>query len=97
MKTYIVLANLTDQGLRSIKDSTRRADAVQAAAGKFGVRMTQVYWTLGQHDMVLIVEAPDEAAFTAFGLAIGAQGNVHTQTLRAFSREEMNAILSRLP
>ena len=97
MATYIVLANMTEQGLRNIKDSTRRADAVQAAAGKFGVRVLHIYWTLGQHDMVAVCEAPDEATFTAFGLAIGLQGNVHTQTMRAFSREEMNAILAKLP
>jgi uncharacterized protein with GYD domain len=97
MATYIVLGNFTDQGLRSIKDSTKRTDALQAAAGRFGVKMSHVYWTMGQHDMVAVVEAPDEAAFTAFGLAIGAQGNIRTQTLRAFSREEMNAILGRLP
>ena len=95
MATYIVLANLTDEGLRNIKESTKRADAVQAAAGKFGVRMTHTYWTLGQHDMVMVVEAPDEASFTAFGLAIGAQGNVHTQTLRAFTADELDRITGK--
>jgi len=58
--------------------------------------MTQLYWTLGHYDLVAIVEAPDDKAATAFALAVGAAGNVRTQTLRAFGREEMNGILGKL-
>ncbi|GAB4168432.1 MAG: GYD domain-containing protein [Rhodocyclaceae bacterium] len=96
MATYIALSNFTDQGIRNVKDSTKRADAVKEAARKFGARMTQVYWTLGHYDLVAIIEAPDEASATAFALAIGAAGNVRTQTLRAFSQEEMNGILAKM-
>lgn len=96
MATYIVLTNFTDQGVRSIKDTTKRADMVREQAGRFGVTAKDFYWTLGSYDVVVVFEAPDDASMTAFGLAIGAQGNVRTQTLRAFTREEMNGILGRL-
>ncbi len=96
MATYIALSNFTEQGIRNVKDSTKRADAVKDAAGKFGARLTQIYWTLGKHDLVAVIEAPDDAAATAFALAIGAAGNVRTQTLRAFSKDEMSAILAKL-
>jgi uncharacterized protein with GYD domain len=97
MATYIALCNFTDQGIRNVKDSTKRADAVKEAAKKLGVTMTQIYWTLGHYDLVTIIEAPDNKSATAFALAVGAAGNVRTQTLQAFSKEEMNGILGKMP
>ena len=96
MATYIVLNSFTDQGIRSVKDSTKRADAVRDLAKKFGVTAKEFFWTLGSYDIVAIYDAPDDASMTAFGLAIGAAGNVRTQTMRAFSREEMNGVLAKL-
>ena len=96
MATYIALANFTEQGVRSIKDSTKRADAVKALGTKFGVNMTNIFWTLGQYDLVTICEAESDAAIAAFGLAIGAAGNVRLQTLRAFTKGEMDGIISKL-
>jgi uncharacterized protein with GYD domain len=95
MATYIVLSNFTDQGVRNVKETTKRADAITETAKKLGASVKQVFWTLGQYDVVAVCEAPDDAAITALGLAIGAAGNSRTQTLRAFSRDEMNAILSK--
>ena len=97
MFTYIALSNFTDQGIRTVKDSTKRADAVKAAAKKFGATMTQIYWTMGKYDVVAIIEAPDDASATAFALAIGMAGNIRMQTLRAFSKDEMDGILGKLP
>lgn len=96
MVTFISLCTFTDQGIRTIKDSTKRADMVMEAASKFGAKMTHVYWTQGQYDLVSIVEAPDDLAATAFGLAIASAGNVRMQTLRAFNRAEMNSVLGKL-
>jgi uncharacterized protein with GYD domain len=96
MATFISLASFTDQGIKNVNDTVKRADAVRAAGDKFGVKIKDIYWTLGDHDMVVIFEAPDDAAFTAFGLTIGKAGNVRTQTLRAFDRDEMNAILAKV-
>lgn len=96
MATYIALSSFTDQGVRSVKDTVKRADAVQEAAGKFGAKMTQIFWTQGAYDVVAIIDAPDDQSATAFALAIGMSGNIRTQTLRAFSRDEMSSILAKL-
>lgn len=96
MVTFISLCTFTDQGIRTIKESTKRADMVMEAASKFGSKMTHLYWTQGQYDLISIIEAPDEASATAFGLAIASAGNVRMQTLRAFNRNEMNSILGKL-
>ncbi|OGA77404.1 MAG: GYD family protein [Betaproteobacteria bacterium RIFCSPLOWO2_12_FULL_65_14] len=96
MATYILLCNFTDQGIRNVKDTTKRADAVKEAGKKFGANMKEIFWTQGQYDMVVTVEAPDDASVSAFALAVGAAGNVRGQTLRAYSKDEMKAILSKL-
>ncbi len=96
MATYISLTSFTDQGIRSAKETTRRADAVRELGKKYGVTVRDFFWTLGSYDVVAIFDAPDDASMTAFGLAIGSAGNVRTQTLRAFTQEEMGGILRRL-
>jgi uncharacterized protein with GYD domain len=96
MATYISFTSFTDQGIRSVKESTKRADAVKEAAKKFGAQMTQIYWTLGQYDIVAVIEAKDDQSAAAFAMAVGAAGNVRSNTLRAFTREEMNGILTKL-
>jgi uncharacterized protein with GYD domain len=94
--TYIALMNFTDQGIRSVKETTKRADAAKEAARKLGVDMKQIYWTVGQYDLVTVIEAPNDESATAFALSTSSAGNVRTQTLRAFSRDETNAILAKL-
>ncbi len=96
MVRYIALCSFTDQGIRGIKETTKCADAVKDAAKKFGANITHMFWTLGSYDLISIVEAPDEMSGTAFALAIGAAGNLRMQTLRAFSKEEMNGILGKM-
>ena len=96
MSTYIALCNFTDQGIRSVKETISRSEAVQAAAGKFGVRMTHLVWTLGHYDLVATIEAPDDESATAFALAVASNGYVRMQTLRAFTKDELSGILDRL-
>jgi len=96
MATYISLTNFTDQGIRGVKDTTKRAEGVRKLAKKYGVTAKDFFWTLGSFDLVVIFEAPDDESMTALGLAIGMAGNVRTQTLRAFSKDEMNSILVKL-
>lgn len=96
MATYITLANFTDQGIKSVKDTTKRAAAVQEAAKKFGATMPHIYWTMGSYDLIAMVEAPDDLSASAFSLAIGMAGNIRGQTLRAFNKDEMNTILTKL-
>jgi uncharacterized protein with GYD domain len=96
MATYVVLASYTDQGLRNVKETTKRVEAYQARAQKAGVTTKEIYWTLGQYDIVVIVEAPNEEAVTSVLFSAGSLGNVRTQTLRAFSAEEMGRIISKM-
>jgi uncharacterized protein with GYD domain len=97
MATYIGLATFTDQGIRTVKDTTKRADAVRESASRFGVQVRDIYWTLGSYDVDTVCEADNDAAITAFSLAVGSAGNVRFQTLRALSRDEMTAVLQKLP
>ena len=96
MPTYIVLASFTEQGIKNVKDSPKRADAFKDAAKKSGATVKEMLWTLGQYDIVTIVEAPDDATITAIGLNAGKQGNVRTQTLRALSEAEMKGIIGKV-
>jgi uncharacterized protein with GYD domain len=95
--TYISLWNFTDQGIRAVKDTTKRAGIVKEMAQKAGVTMKDIYWTQGTFDGVVIFEASDEETLAAVGLALGAMGNVRTQTMRALSLDEMNTVLGKLP
>ena len=97
MATYITLSTFTEQGIKSVKDTVKRADAVKEAAGKFGVTLQSIHWTQGQYDIIGVWEAKDELSIAAMGLAIAQAGNISTQTLRAFSRDDMTAILAKVP
>ena len=96
MATYVVLLNWTDQGIRTVKETVARADAAAETMEQLGGKLKQIYWTLGAHDIVTIIEAPDDETATAIALASSSQGNVRTTTLRAFDREEVNAIIGKL-
>src|SRR5512132_1163514 len=95
MSTYIVLLQFTDQGIRTVKETTKRAAAAKDTAAKMGAQITELFWTLGGYDLVIIAEAPDEETITAVMLKLASLGNVKSQTLRAFRSKEMEAILSK--
>ena len=96
MSTYIALAKFTDQGLKSVKDTVKRADTARETASKYGVQMKDIYWTLGEYDIVILLDAQDDASLTAFNLALSSMGNVKFQTLKAFNREETTALLGKI-
>ena len=96
MATYVVLTKFTDQGIRSAKDSPKRAEAFKKMAETFGATVKELFWTQGRYDIVTIVEAPDEISATALNLSISALGNVRTESLRAFSATEMMTIVNRM-
>jgi len=96
MATYIVLGQFTDQGIKNVKDTAQRAQALKDLAKKFNATVTAVYWTLGQFDTAAIVDAQDDASLNALLLSLGRLGNIRTQTFRAFSENEMGQILGRL-
>ena len=97
MATFVVLVNFTDQGIRNVKDTGKRADAYRELAKKAGATVKEIYWTLGKHDVVSILDAPDTATVTALNLSAGALGNVRTQTLPAFTADEIGGILAKMP
>ena len=97
MPTYVTLFNWTDQGIRNVTQTTQRVDSgVQLAEQKYGVRLRELYWTVGPYDIVAHWEAPDEQSLSAFLLELGSVGNVRSTTLRAYDRDEMSGILERL-
>jgi uncharacterized protein with GYD domain len=96
MVAYVVLANFTDQGIRSAKESPKRAEAFKAMAKTFGVTVKELVWTQGRYDVVTIVDAPDEASFMSLTLSLGALGNVRTESLRAFSADEMTKVVGNM-
>ena len=95
MLTYVVLMNFTHQGMTTVKDSPKRAQAAKAKMEKLGVTI-KMLWTQGQYDLVSILEAPDEATARTVTLAIASQGNVRLQTMRAFTSDEMTATVDKL-
>jgi uncharacterized protein with GYD domain len=97
MATYILLSNYTDQGIRNVKESPKRLDAVRELAKQFGAQIKDVHLTFGAYDFVLTVEAPDDAAMAKFNLAVASRGNVRTTTLKAFSEADFRKIVSSLP
>jgi uncharacterized protein with GYD domain len=97
MVRYIALMNFTDQGLRGIKDTTKRAAAAQRLAKEFGCEFKSIHWTQGAYDLVITLEGKDEQSLSAFSLATATLGNVRVQTLRAFDAAEMDKILARVP
>ena len=95
MPAYITLANFTDQGARTIKDSPARFEAFKAQAGDAGVNIKSVHWTTGAFDLVLVSEGSEEAVMKVT-MKTAMLGNIRTQTLRGFSLEEMKKLAAGL-
>ncbi|MEH2626505.1 uncharacterized protein with GYD domain [Bradyrhizobium sp. AZCC 1719] len=96
MVTYVVLANFTDQGVRSAKDSPKRAEAFKKMAETFGITVKELFWTQGRYDIVTILDAPDEFSAMTLSLSLAALGNVRTESLRAFSVEDMTKVVGKM-
>ncbi|HEY7349983.1 MAG TPA: GYD domain-containing protein [Ktedonobacterales bacterium] len=96
MSSYVVLARWTDQGIKGVKETVRRAHQFRADCERRGIRVHDLFWTQGRYDVAVILEAPDEQALMAETLALGSLGNARTETLRAFTDVEMEGILRKL-
>jgi len=96
MATYIAVINFTDQGIRGIKESPNRLAAAAKLAESMGVKVKQAFLTVGQFDMVTIAEGPDEG-IAAWMYKVGSMGNIRSTTLRAFTAEEMQNIVAKIP
>lgn len=96
MPTYVTLIKWTEQGIKDVKSTVDRAEQARQAIEQLGGQMPTVFWTQGAYDLVSIVDFPDEETAMAFLLNLGQLGNLRTETLRAFSAEEMRRILGKV-
>ncbi len=96
MAHYVVLANFTDQGIRGVKETTKRAKAFREMAQKMGGKIKDIYWTLGRYDVVLTMEAPSDEIAAAILTKAGSLGNLKSETLRAFDEQEIDSILAKI-
>lgn len=96
MPKFLTLINFTEQGIKSFKDTAKRADAFVKKAKDAGVTINNILWTVGPYDGAILFEAPDEQTAAGLLVQLAAQGNVRTQTLRAFDREEIAAVVAKV-
>ncbi|BCG78901.1 GYD domain-containing protein [Mesorhizobium sp. 113-3-3] len=96
MTTYIMLMNWTEQGAKNVRDSPKRLDAARKQLGEMGGSFKAFYLTMGEYDMVAVVEAPDDAVLARFALMLAANGNLKSRTLKAFPEFAYREIISSL-
>ncbi len=97
MPGYVSLLRYTQQGLGNIKESPNRLKQAKAAAEKMGIKCVGAWVTMGEYDLVIVWDAPDDQAIATLALAQAKLGNVTTQTLRAFSEDEFAQVVGKLP
>jgi uncharacterized protein with GYD domain len=97
MATYVTLVRYTEQGLKNIKESPSRLEKVRQAFKALGGELKSFHLVQGRYDAILVSEAPNDEVVTRFALSTGSQGNVRTETMRAFTEEEFRKIISTLP
>jgi len=96
MPTYIVLGKFTDQGIRAVRDSLKREDAFRKQCEKVGAHIKDVYRTMGRYDLVATLEAPADVTVSSLLYSTAALGNIRTETMRAFSRNETEEAFAKL-
>ena len=96
MATFISTVKFTDQGMKDIKATCKRAEAFKSSAANLGAEVKSIFWTLGPFDGIIVFDASDDETATALMLHLGSFGNVHTQTARAYQAAEMEQILGKL-
>ena len=97
MATYITLLRFTEKGIGDIKESPARLDAAKQAFQSMGAELKEFYLVTGSYDAIVISEVPDDETVAKLALIIGSQGNVRTETLRAYTEDEYREIISELP
>jgi uncharacterized protein with GYD domain len=96
MATYILLVRWTTQGIQKIKESPSRLEAGKKAFEAVGIKLKAFYMVMGQYDQVSIAEAPDDTTLAKALLKLASQGNLQTETLRAFTEDEYKKIISEI-
>ncbi len=97
MATYITLCRFTQEGIQKIKESPDRLDAAKKNFQVMGAEIKDFYLLIGTYDLIVIIEAPDDETAAKLALAIGRQGSIRTETIRAFTEEEYRKIIAALP
>jgi uncharacterized protein with GYD domain len=97
MPTHITLINWTQKGIENVKESPARLDAAKKAYQAVGAELKAFYLTMGRYDAVVISEGPDAETAAKLALAIGSQGAIRTETMRAFTEDEYRKIIAALP
>lgn len=96
MPTYISLVRWTQQGVANVKDSPNRLDSGRKAFKEIGVQIKQVHMTMGRYDLIMVLEAPSDDAVATALLSLASQGNVQTETLKAWSEDEYRNIVGSI-
>lgn len=96
MPTYLIQSQWTDQGIRNVKESAKRLDLGKKKLKEMGGEIKAVYLTTGAYDMLAVAEAPTDAILAAYVLWLGSQGNLRTQTVKAFTEDEYRSIVGQL-
>ena len=97
MPIYIGLMKLTDQGAKDIKNAPERVKAAIEASEATGGKNIGFYVTMGEYDYVVISEQPSDEATMVQLAGIASNGLVRTKTLKAFTLDEFEGILKKLP
>jgi uncharacterized protein with GYD domain len=97
MPTFICSLSWTDQGIRAVKDATKRAAPSKELAKKLGVEVKQAFLTSGDSDMLVIVESASGDNVAKWAMALSSQGNLRTRTCMAWSEAEYLKMVSELP
>lgn len=97
MPTYIHLIRWTEQGIKNVKDTVTRTEQASSAIDKAGGRLIGTWWTQGAYDIVVTSEWPDDESASAFMLTTAMLGNVRSETMRAYTQDEMQRIIAKLP
>jgi uncharacterized protein with GYD domain len=97
MPTYVTLVNWTDQGIRAVKESPKRLDAFKKGIEEAGGKMLGFYLTMGRYDVMFVTEAPSDEVAATLALEGASQGNVRTETLKAFTESEYREIITKIP
>jgi uncharacterized protein with GYD domain len=96
MPNYVMLASWTDQGMRNIEESPRRIDTARKSLEEMGGHFLSVFVTMGQYDLIIIYDAPDDAVAARLSMLLGKLGNVRTTSMKAFSEEAYRLIVNTL-
>jgi uncharacterized protein with GYD domain len=95
MPSYVALLNWTDQGMRTFNETVDRYEAAQSRFQEMGVHFSDIRWAMGAHDLVGVLDAPDDETLAAALLSLSSTGNLRTTTMRAFTHDEMREVIAR--